>query len=143
MLDALESMFKFDLNLDLLVKENGIVFKAKRRSRAACFFIVLLFGDYVINHSVNAYLCGEASCMIDSFDFCKKSGMSTRSVAILMAVTAFLRETSLCALPMLFMAQTLEVTCRLQNLQQYLSEIMTRPDDGNGNVQYDKVTDMT
>ena len=88
-----------------------------------------MFGAYVICHTTNAYLCGEASCMIDSFDFCKKSGMSKRNVAILMAVTACVRETSLCALPMLFMSLSLEVTCRLQSLQQYISAIMNNPEE--------------
>ena len=84
--------------------------------------------------AMNNYACGEASCLIDRFDLCKTTGLSSTALAIFMGITALVREISMSALPLLYVVVQMECDSRLQKIQDCLSVILRNSED-KGDVE--------
>ena len=84
------------------------------------------------------YLCGEASCAMDSIGLCSKMGWTSYATAVFMALVTFVRETSVTGFTILIVRLMFEVRCRLIKFQECLCE-MTRRETQNLNSEGSKV----
>ena len=133
---SFQDIFNFDKRLNALSIENGVnpaLMNYPKIHIMYCFFVV-----YIASFTFTMYLCGEASCAMDSIGLCSQMGWTSYVTAIFMGIVTFVRETSVTGFTLMIIRLMFEVRCRLIKFQECLCE-MTRRETQNLNFEGSKV----